>query len=81
MKYKKYIVFGYNITNREAAGGLNDIIDSFDTIEEAKNFCHEEKQTIWGVPFDRNEIVDRDTWGKKLASWDPLWGPKIQNVQ
>jgi hypothetical protein len=50
MKYKKYILFCSNTFY--PAGGLADIVGSYDTLEEAKaNFC-----------CDGGEIVDRDTW-------------------
>lgn len=53
MKYKKFILFQYE--SYYPSGGLSDIADSFDTIEEAK-------AAVAKKPRDFNEIVDRDTW-------------------
>lgn len=53
MKYKKYILFQYH--QYYPGGGLGDITDSFDTLEEARTKAVEKY-------YDYNEIVDRDTW-------------------
>lgn len=53
MKYKKYIVFGFD--NYYPSGGLSDIVRSHDSIEEAR------AETKNG-DYDSYEIVDRDTW-------------------
>lgn len=48
---KKYIVFSWY--SYEACGGMNDIADSFDTIEEARNEAND---------YTNSHIVNRDTW-------------------
>ena len=53
MRYKKYIVFGFN--NFYAIGGLEDIIGDFDDFEDAKK-CETNSNR------DCTEIIDRDTW-------------------
>jgi len=50
---KKYIVFQFDLYY--PVGGLNDMRESFDTLEEAEKFCLEDR-------WDFNHIVDRDTW-------------------
>jgi hypothetical protein len=50
---KKYIIFGYD--DYYPSGGLNDILKSVDSIEEAKKF-------IDNSFYNNFEIVDRDTW-------------------
>ena len=50
---RKYILFQRDLYY--PVGGLNDIVDSFSTIGEAKNKAEEDLK-------DFNEIVDRDTW-------------------
>ncbi len=50
---KKYIVFQFDANY--PAGGLEDVRDSFDSLEEAEKYCHANRH-------DFNEIVDRDTW-------------------
>jgi len=52
-KYKKFIVFG--IDKHDAIGGLGDIIDSADTIEEAIALAKK-------CEYEYVDIVDRDTW-------------------
>ena len=51
--YKKYILFQYD--KFYPRGGLMDIIGSFDTIEEAKEFAKKDRT-------DYTVILDRDTW-------------------
>lgn len=48
-KYKKYIVFHY--AQYYPAGGLDDIIGSYDSLDDAKKTASRGDQ-----------IVDRDTW-------------------
>lgn len=50
---KKYIVFAYG--RYFPLGGLSDIADSFDTLQEAIDFARESRA-------DFTDIVDRDTW-------------------
>jgi len=51
--YKKFVVFCYS--QYYPGGGLSDIKDSFDTLEEARTFCLKKRE-------DFMEILDRDTW-------------------
>ena len=53
MKHKKYILFGYSAWHPD--GGVEDIVDSFDTAEEARIA---ENYTSYGISY----IIDRDTW-------------------
>ncbi len=50
---KKYIVFQYLLYY--PSGGLSDMRESFDTMNEAIEHCNDNLT-------DFNEIVDRDTW-------------------
>lgn len=52
-QYKKYILFCYETYHPE--GGLNDIHNSYNTLEEAVEILEKMEQ-------DYREIVDRDTW-------------------
>lgn len=53
-KPKKYLIFGF--LTYYPSGGMEDLLDeSFDTIEEAVNFCS-------NIYRDTFQIVDRDTW-------------------
>lgn len=52
-KYKKYILFQYE--GHYPSGGLNDVIESFSTIKEAKKYAQKHKS-------ENNEVVNRDTW-------------------
>lgn len=54
MKFKKYILFQY--MKNYPQGGLYDIEDSYDTLEEAI------KYTEKGFRCSFEEIIDRDTW-------------------
>lgn len=54
-KYKKYILFQFD--GYSPAGGLGDIVGSFNSVEEAIE--HAKKNMD-----DCNEIIDRDTWEK-----------------
>jgi len=55
-KYKKYILFQFD--DYYPAGGVGDIAESFDTIDEAREYLKRD-----GVLFyDYEELVDRDTW-------------------
>lgn len=56
--YKKYILFQY--CRDRADGALEDIINSFDTMEEAADFIRDPKNRH--VIKDVNVVVDRDTW-------------------
>jgi len=56
--YKKYILFQF--CSEQADGALEDIINSFDTMEEAADFIRDPKN--WHVIKDVNVVVDRDTW-------------------
>jgi hypothetical protein len=53
MKYKKFILFQFD--DHEPMGGVHDIQNSFDTLDEAiaAGAVHR---------FDNVEVVDRDTW-------------------
>ena len=53
MEYKKYILFHYE--DYYPAGGLEDIVDSFDTHEEARRV---ENDQGYGTSY----VIDRDTW-------------------
>lgn len=52
MRYKKYILFKYD--QYYPSGGMCDIHDSYNTINEAHNNID--------IRDDYFEIVDRDTW-------------------
>lgn len=56
-KHKRYLLFGYD--TYYPLGGMNDLIDSFDTIEEAidaikndNSDCHEIYDRIEGINID-----------------------------
>ena len=53
MKYRKYILFGYSDQFKD--GGVEDIVDSFATIEEARRAENDDSYEI-------SYIIDRDTW-------------------
>ena len=55
MKYKKYILFEFY--THGSSGGLFDITDSFDTLEEAQAFVGSRSEG-----YDYQQVVDRDTW-------------------
>ena len=55
---KKYIVFAWN--DYYPAGGLGDIKESFETLEEAERFVQ------YGLNYDHASIVNRDTWEEML---------------
>ena len=55
--YRKYILFQYD--QDYPTGGLNDIHNSFDTLNEA---IEQVKKDADYLPSDFNEVVDRDTW-------------------
>lgn len=57
-KYKKYIVFHFE--QFYPIGGLEDIVGSFDTLEEAE------------AVSQKDYIVDRDTW-EKVRDYVPGW--------
>ena len=59
-KHKKYIVFDFE----NVLGGINDIIYSFDTIEEFKKKKDETKMYL-----RCDTIVDRDTWEDVTSEW------------
>jgi hypothetical protein len=52
-KYKKYILFQFGYYY--PTGGLGDISESFDNLEEAQEYASKER-------YDFAEVVDRDTW-------------------
>lgn len=54
-KYKKYILFQFD--SYSPAGGLGDIVGSFNLVEEAIEYARKNMD-------DCNEIIDRDTWEK-----------------
>lgn len=56
MEYKKYIVFC--MCEYYPSGGLDDIKNSFDSIEEAKQYAI----SALSKGYDWFHIVDRDTW-------------------
>lgn len=58
MKYKKYIVFGYY--DYYPSGGLGDIKNSFNDLNEARDYCEIVPKD--DVLYDNYNIVDRDTW-------------------
>jgi len=61
MKHKKYIVFAF--FDYYPSGGLGDIKESFDDLEEARKFTTPTYDDYMGdVLYDNYEIVDRDTW-------------------
>jgi hypothetical protein len=49
---KKYVVF--EEVEYYPSGGLHDMVDSFDTLDEAKTFAQGHRHDC--------HIVDRDTW-------------------
>lgn len=53
-QYKKYILFQYDALY--PSGGLGDISDSFDSLDEAQEYVRV------GRHYDYGEVVDRDTW-------------------
>ena len=53
MKFKRYILFGYSDQFKD--GGVEDIVDSFDTREEA---WRAESDDSYEISY----IIDRDTW-------------------
>ena len=55
MKYKKYIVF--EIEQYYPSVGLNDIVISFDTIEEVKGYLKDKN-----YDYSYHSVIDRDTW-------------------
>lgn len=57
-KHKRFIVFGFD--QYESGGGLHDIQESFDTLEEAHAYITPvgDRNRTW----DYMEIVDRNTW-------------------
>jgi len=50
---KKYVVFYFE--GYYSNGGMNDIVASYDTLEEAQKHLSDNK-------FGSVQIVDRDTW-------------------
>jgi len=52
--YKKYILFAY--AAYYPGGGMDDLVGSFDSIEEAQDYKKKHHGRMYG------EIVDRDTW-------------------
>ena len=60
-KHKKYIVFDLGSS---VVGGMEDIIFSFDTIEEFKRKKEETKMYL-----RCDIIVDRDTWEDVTSEW------------
>lgn len=55
MKHKRFLVFG--ITNYYPCGGLDDLDDSFDTIEEARDYVN--GVNTKRAPSDSYQIYDR----------------------
>jgi hypothetical protein len=53
MLHRKYILFGYSEQFKE--GGVEDIVDSFDTPEEARQAENDDS-------YEVSYIIDRDTW-------------------
>ena len=86
MKVKRFVVFGYN--NYEACGGWEDMVDSFDTLDEAKK-CGDEKLSgykkweEWGLyKKDNASIIDLETGkeiGRRQEAWDAGWGEIIHD--
>lgn len=56
MKYKKYILFGFD--RYHPNGGLGDIVNSFDTRDEAYDEIHANDH----FNYDYFYVIDRDTW-------------------
>lgn len=50
---KKFILFCWSTYYPK--GGLNDLVGSFDTTEEAEVFAKQNKRDEW-------QLVDRDSW-------------------
>lgn len=44
---KRYLLFGYNEFNPR--GGMNDAISSFNTIEEAADFCKKDNKDFYNL--------------------------------
>lgn len=60
----KYILFQYD--QYYPAGGLEDIHESYDTLDEAIKQAKEE-------PSDFNEVVDRDTWEMVWSNYSEIY--------
>lgn len=58
---KKYIVFGYD--QYYPAGGLGDVVGSFDTLDEAKEYIKNDR-------CDFNDVIDRDAWEEVYTDSD-----------
>jgi hypothetical protein len=58
--FKRYIAFG--IAHYYPSGGVDDIVGSADTIDEARVFNVEERDGKTYEQHDTFYIVDRDTW-------------------
>lgn len=56
---KKYVLLAWYW--HSACGGLGDMVDSFDTIEEAVGMAHIEDPDS-DADSERFQVVDRDTW-------------------
>lgn len=58
IKYKRFMVFEY--ANYYPSGGLSDVEQSFDTLDEAKEYCEElSKPPKWRLKCDYYEVFDR----------------------
>lgn len=54
-KYKKYIVFYFE--QYYPSGGLNDIVGSYETLQDAENSLNR-----GDITYGTHQIVERDTW-------------------
>lgn len=80
-RFKKYILFGYHIYY--PLGALEDIIDSFDSIKDAKEATKELDNQVPG-PYCLNDIykiVDRDTWETVWAKKEEEEWKNLQKTQ
>lgn len=53
MKYKKFILLQWD--TYYPSGGLGNVKESFDTLEQAQEYVKKHR-------YDYSEVVDRDTW-------------------
>ena len=56
---KKYVLFSF--FDYYPSGGMFDLDDSYDTLDEAKDAIEQNKIKSF-CPKDNFQVVDRDTW-------------------
>ena len=67
MRYKKYIVFGYD--QYYPLGGLSDLKESFSSSEEAVDYINKSRAEDNGYRHDFYDIVDRDSWEEVVSNY------------